>query len=197
MNEVTISNNKEEFSINWDKINQINEDIIAWITIRDTNINYPILKDNEELKYLKKSYDGTKNKNGSIFTINNNPFIDNVTTVYGHNMKNGTMFSELRNYLDEEFLYKHQKFNIYTKNQNYIATIFSCYTVNIYEEIDKLKNLNFNEELEYYKEKSKYQVKDIENIEKIIKLSTCSYINNYTYPTTERYFIIAKLEKIN
>ena len=43
---------------------------------------------------------------------------------------------------------------------------------------------------------SKYSVDDIGNIEKIIKLSTCSYINNHTRPTNQRYYIIAKLEKI-
>lgn len=193
---ITSDSMNETIYINWKKLKQINNDIIGWIEIKNTNINYPILKDNEELKYLKTSYNGTKNKNGSIFTINDNPFAENVTTIYGHNMKNGTMFSVLRNYLDEDFLNSHKQFNIYTENQNYIATIFSCYTTNIYEETNNLKNLSFNEEIKYYKAKSKYNI-DVEDIEKVVKLSTCSYINNQTNPTSERYFIIAKLEKTN
>lgn len=188
---------QEEFNIDWEKLETINVDIIGWIKIDNTNINYPILKDNDSLKYLNRSYDGKYNKNGSIFTLNNNPFIDDVTTIYGHNMKSGIMFSALGKYLDEDFFYQHSIFFIYTKNQNYKATIFSCYSTNVNTEENNLKNLEFNDEIKYYKRKSKIAVNNIDNIEKIIKLSTCSYINNHTTPTNQRYYIMAKLEKIN
>lgn len=187
---------QEEFNIDWEKLETINTDIIGWIKIDNTNINYPILKDNDSLKYLNRSYDGKNNKNGSIFTLNNNPFIDDVTTIYGHNMKSGIMFSNLGKYLDEDFFYEHSIFFIYTKNQNYKATIFSCYSTNVNTEENNLKNLEFNDEIKYYKRKSKIAVNNIDNIEKIIKLSTCSYMNNHTTPTNQRYYIVAKLEKI-
>lgn len=66
---ITSDSINETIYINWKKLKQINNDIIGWIEIKNTNINYPILKDNEELKYLKTSYDGTKNKNGSILRL--------------------------------------------------------------------------------------------------------------------------------
>ena len=195
-NVIIKENNEDETKINWDELESINKDIIGWIEIKNTNINYPILKDSDTLKYLKHSYNGEYNSNGSIFTLNNDPFQDKVTTIYGHNMKSGIMFSELGKYLNYDFFKEHSKFQIYTRDCNYQATVFSCYSTGVYNEENNLKQLNFDEEIEYYKKMSKYSVDDIGNIEKIIKLSTCSYINNHTRPTNQRYYIIAKLEKI-
>lgn len=188
---------KAEIKIDWEKLEDTNKDIIGWIRILDTNINYPILQDSNNLKYLKHSFDGKYNRNGSIFTLNNNPFNDNVTTVYGHNMKSRIMFSQLDQYMNEEFLNTHSIIEIYTREQNYKATVFSCYSINVNTEENNIKLLNFQEEIEYYKKMSKYSIQDIGEIKKIVKLSTCSYLNNHTTPTNQRYFIIAKLEKIN
>ena len=77
MENIIIENNEEEsIKIDWEKLRNTNKDIIGWIRIKDTNINYPILQDDESLKYLKHLYDGKYNENGSIFTINEKPFFD-------------------------------------------------------------------------------------------------------------------------
>lgn len=197
--EVIIEENNEEISVvDWQKLENINKDIIGWIKIDNTNIDYPILKDDDSLKYINRSYDGKYNKNGSIFTLNNTPFQDNVTIIYGHNMKSGIMFSELSKYMKKDFLYKHKYFTIYTKDHTYQATIFSCYSIGIEEEEKNIKLLNFEEEVEYYKKASVYSAEEnIGEIKKIVKLSTCSYLNNHTTPTDQRYYIVAKLEKID
>lgn len=196
-NVIVKEDNNNKIKIDWDKLEEINTDIIGWIKIENTKINYPILKDNDNLKYLKHSFDGSYNSNGSIFTLNDNPFQDSITVLYGHNMKSGLMFSELGNYMDKNFLDEHSKFEIYTKKQNYKATIFSCYSIGVNKEENNIKSLSFEEEIEYYKKASKYNIENINNIKKIIKLSTCSYLNNHTTPTDQRYYIIAKLEKID
>ena len=188
---------KEKSDIDWAKLEEINKDIIGWIQIRDTNINYPILKDNKNLKYLKHSFDGKYNNNGSIFTLDDNPFQDNKTIIHGHNMKNGIMFSELSKYMNKDFFYEHGNFYIYTKKQKYKATIFSCYSIGIEIEENNIKSLCFNDEIEYYKKSSTYSIKSIGKIEKIIKLSTCSYLNNNTTPTNQRYYVLAKLETVD
>ena len=197
--EVIIEENNEKISVvDWQKLENINKDIIGWIKIDNTNIDYPILKDDDSLKYLNRSYDGKYNKNGSIFTLNNNPFQDNVTIIYGHNMKSGIMFSELSKYMKKDFLYKHKYFTIYTKDHTYQATIFSCYSIGIDEEEKNIKLLNFEEEVDYYKKASLYSAEEnIGEIKKIVKLSTCSYLNNHTTPTDQRYYIVAKLEIID
>ncbi len=189
--------NTEKTIIDWDKLSNINTDIIGWIKINDTNIDYPILKDTDNLKYLKHSFGGKYNNNGSIFTLNNNPFQDYETVLYGHNMKSGIMFLELGKYMNKEFFDKHSSFEIYTKNQNYKATVFSCYSIGINKEENNIKLLDFEEQVEYYKKASKYSVDNVSEIKKIVKLSTCSYLNNHTTPTDQRYYIVAKLEKVN
>lgn len=193
---IEIDSKTEEPLIDWNYLKSVNDDIVGWIEIENTKINYPILKD-DNLKYLNHSFDRKYNSNGSIFTLNDNPFQDIETVVYGHNMKSGLMFSELGKYMNEKFLLEHPDFEIYTQSQNYKATIFSCYSTNVNTEENNIKHLNFEEEIEYYKKKSKYEIGNISEITKIVKLVTCSYLNNHTTPTSERYFIIAGLEEIS
>lgn len=184
--------------IDWNKLKQINQDIIGWIEIENTNINYPILKDNNNLYYLKHTFEGKYNRNGSIFTITDYPFEDSETIIYGHNMRNDIMFSELNKYLDISYLSRNSKFLIYTPLYNYQASIFSCYLISEKEEEDNIKNKDYLNRVKYYREMSNYKIEtNIEEIKKIVKLSTCSYIGNTTVPTNQRLYIIAKIEKID
>lgn len=191
-----VQNISEKINIDWEKLKNINNDIIGWIRIENTHINYPILKCDKELKYLNRSFDGKFNKNGSIFTLNTNPFIDKITTIYGHNMKSGLMFTDLSKYIKIDFFKEHSTFEIYTGFQNYRATVFSVYSITERIEESNIKDLTFDEEIQYYKAKSVHAVKNINDINKIVKLSTCSYLNNKSNPTTERYYIVANLEEI-
>lgn len=198
IDEVFIENPSEkENTIDWNYLKSINEDIIGWIEIEDTEINYPILKDNDNLYYLKHNYLKKYNSNGSIFTLDINPFNDSETLLYGHNMKNETMFSILGKYLDKEFLLSHQKIKIYTPNKNYEGCIFSAYSIGIGTEKNNISNLGFDEKIEYYKKSSQIKVDNVEITNKIVKLSTCSYINSRTRPTDQRYYIIATLYEMN
>lgn len=190
---IDINTEREETTIDWNNLKSINEDIIGWIEIEGTKINYPILQDNSNLYYLKHTYNKKYSSSGSIFTTNENPFNDEETIIYGHNMKNGSMFSSLGKYLDKDYLYSHQNFNIYTPNGDYIATIFSAYSIGFDVESNNIKQLGFNERIEYYKKASNHYVENIGIPEKIIKLSTCSYINSKTTPTDQRYYIIASI----
>lgn len=193
--EVVIETNPEtgETSIDWNNLKSINSDIIGWIEIEGTKINYPILQDNNNLYYLKHNYSKQYNSSGSIFTINENPFIDKETIIYGHNMKNGSMFSSLEKYLDKDYLYSHQNIKIYTPNGNYNGVIFSAYSIGFDVESNNIKHLEFDERIKYYQNASKYYIDNIDISEKIIKLSTCSYINAKTSPTDQRYYIIASI----
>lgn len=184
-----------ENHINWQYLNTVNKDIIGWIQIDGTKINYPILKDND-LYYLKHSYNNEINSNGSIFTNTERPFNNEETIIYGHNMRNGLMFSEIGNYMYKDFFETHKNIIIYTPTQNYVGEIFSIYSISINEEINNIKNLSFKDRVNYYKYKSEFYINDNNNINKIIKLSTCSYINAKESPTEQRYYLIAKLNQI-
>lgn len=190
---IEINPETDETTIDWNNLKSINNDIIGWIEIEDTKINYPILQDNSKLYYLRHSYNKQYNSSGSIFTTNESPFIDEETIIYGHNMKNGSMFSSLGKYLDKDYLYAHQNIKIYTPNGNYKGFIFSAYSIGFDVESNNIKQLDFNEKVKYYQNASKNYIKNIDTPERIIKLSTCSYINAKTSPTDQRYYIIASI----
>lgn len=193
---IQIDEETQEATIDWDYLKSVNTDIVGWIEIENTNINYPILKD-KNLYYLKHSFDKNYNNNGSIFTTNNSPFIDDETIIYGHNMKNGTMFSNLGKYLNKDFLDSHSKIKIYTPECNYEGTIFSVYSIGIETESNNIKSLSFDERINYYQKASKYNMKNNVEICRIVKLSTCSYINSRTRPTDQRYYILANIIPID
>lgn len=183
---------EEIIGIDWNYLKSVNKDIVAWIKIEGTNINYPILKD-KDVYYLNHSFDKKYNGNGSIFTTNIMPFDDLETILYGHNTKSGNMFSDLSNYWNRDFLDEHKKFKIYTPYCDYEASIFSVYSIGIETESNNIKSLNFNERVNYYKKASKYHIENNAEISKIVKLSTCSYINAKSRPTEQRYYIVANL----
>lgn len=189
---IEIKEETQKRSIDWEYLKSINKDIIAWIEIENTKIDYPILKD-KDVYYLKHTFDKKYNSNGSIFTTNSYPFEDKETIVYGHNMKNGGMFSDLGKYLNKDFLNSHFNFKIYTPTCNYEARIFSVYSIGVETESNNIKSLNFEDRIEYYKKASEYNIETDSNIKKIVKLSTCSYLNATTIPTDQRYYIVANL----
>lgn len=189
---IEIKEETQKRSIDWEYLKSINKDIIAWIEIDNTKIDYPILKD-KDVYYLKHTFDKKYNSNGSIFTTNSYPFEDKETIVYGHNMKNGSMFSDLGKYLNKDFLNSHFNFKIYTPTCNYEARIFSVYSIGVETESNNIKSLNFEDRIEYYKKASEYNIETDSNIKKIVKLSTCSYLNATTIPTDQRYYIVANL----
>ena len=189
---IEIKEETQKRSIDWEYLKSINKDIIAWIEIENTKIDYPILKD-KDVYYLKHTFDKKYNSNGSIFTTNSYPFEDKETIVYGHNMKNGSMFSDLGKYLNKDFLNSHFNFKIYTPTCNYEARIFSVYSIGVETESNNIKSLNFEDRIEYYKKASEYNIETDSNIKKIVKLSTCSYLNATTIPTDQRYYIVANL----
>ena len=195
LKEDIIQKDKQRETINWNKLQKINEDIIGWIKVKGTKIDYPILRDNGTY-YINHSYNKKYNSNGSIFILDKNLCTNQETVIYGHNRMNGIMFSELSKYMEEKFFYNHLEFYIYTPNGDYKATIFSAYSININKEKQNLKFLDYNGQIEYYKLKSKYKVNNIKNIDKIVKLSTCSYLNTNKRPTDARYYIVAAITKV-
>lgn len=189
------SKENETIIIDWKTLKDKNQDIIGWIKIDDTKIDYPILQD-KNLYYMNHTYERKYNKNGSIFTKTSNPFENEETIIYGHNMKNKIMLAGIENFMKEEFFYSHPSFMIYTKDCNYRANIFSIYSIAVDEESENIKELTFEDKIEYYKRQSKFQVEDVEKQKNILKLSTCSYINNKKTPTEQRYFLVSFLEKV-
>lgn len=83
-------------TIDFDELLSVNKDCIGWIYVPDTRINYPIVQSHDNIDYVKSTFSGNENKSGAIFSDCRivSPF-SQKTIIYGHNMKNGTMFHDL------------------------------------------------------------------------------------------------------
>ena len=106
--------------IDFVSLKAINPDIYAWIDIEDTNIHYPIVQSpTDDAYYLKRTIDGKRGYPGSIYTQmgNSKDFSDFNTVIYGHDMKDGTMFKHLHKFADAEFFRTHETIMVYTETE--------------------------------------------------------------------------------
>ena len=112
----------------------ISEDIYAWIYIPNTHVDYPIFQDPvDNTYYLTHNVDGSEGYPGCIYTENYNSkdFSDPHTVIYGHNMRDTTMFSDLHLYEDQAFFDNHRYVFIYTEDgQTLVYKIFAAYQTN-------------------------------------------------------------------
>lgn len=174
------------------ELKAINKDIVAWIEIPDTPISYPIVKGEDDVYYLTHTFNGTENSAGSIFmeTLNSPDFTDMHTILYGHNMKNGSMFGSLMEYESPSYLVAHPLIFIDTEEGSHAYKIFACYRVDadsdsytIGFKADEMY-VNF---LKKIKERSAYDTGvEVTMEDEIITLSTC------TNTGTNRYLVHAK-----
>lgn len=167
--------------IDFDKLLKQNKDIVGWIYCEDSIINYPIVQTDDNDFYLHKTIDKEYNFNGSIFVDchNQRDFQDANTIIYGHNMKNGTMFAELSEFADPSYYKKHPVMWLLTPTQNYQIVLFSGYETNatsdtytIFPELcPELKDY-----IDACVKQSDFKPKNIPTGKgKLVVLSTCSY----------------------
>lgn len=110
-----INNEHEsEINIDFDGLSVINDDIVGWIRSIDNVIDYAIVQGSDNEHYLTHMFDKSYNKAGAIFMdYSNDPdFSDENTIIYGHNMKDGSMFAYLLNYKDQTFYDQHPIMNL-------------------------------------------------------------------------------------
>lgn len=116
--------------IDFDALKSINKDIVGWLYIPDTSVDYPILIGDTDEEYLYKDMEGKWSQLGSIFSYSdtNRSLSDGVTFLFGHNMLEYQMFGELRRYEEEEFRGKHTKMYVYTENRTMEVAVYSIFT---------------------------------------------------------------------
>jgi len=188
--------------IDFDTLTAQYPDIYAWIRIPGTNVDYPIVQhESDNSYYLNHTIDGKKRIEGSIYTENYNDknFEDPNTVIYGHNMKNGSMFKTLHRYKDKQFLMENSELFIYQKDRVLRYKIFAAY---IYDSRHLMLSFDFDDVNIFREYLNNVLTKkdmssnintsvDVTAEDKIITLSTCN--NN----AKQRYLVQAVLLSID
>lgn len=187
---VTVEKNsegKEDFNINFNMLKKQNEDTVAWIKVNNTNVKYPVVKAKDNSFYLTHSFDKSNNSAGWIFADYKNKFddTDKNIVIYGHNRRDGSMFSSLKNALNPNWYNNDLNRNIllYTENGEYNYEIFSIYKI---ESEDYYIKTEFNDENDFedfLNTITKRSVQDfgvnVSKDDSILTLSTCANNNKY------------------
>lgn len=179
---ITENDNKIDFN----KLKEINNETIAYIKVNGTNISYPVVKTTNNDFYINHSFDKSENGAGWIFADYRNKFNESEKNlvIYGHNRRDGSMFSTLKNALNEEWYNNKDNLviSLITEAEGREYQIFSIYKI---EKEDYYTTIYFTD-----KEYEKF-IKDIKqrsikkfNIDvgledEILTLSTCDNNNNY------------------
>jgi len=173
-----------KLELDWTALADTNEHIYSWIYIPDTKVNYPVVQHPEEMDYyLDHNLDHSTGLPGCIYTqnINATDYSDNNTVIYGHNMKNGTMFKGLHQYTDRAFFKEHPYIYVYTPEKVLVYEVYGACEVSDTHLLFKYdfwsgEGLSiFLEDIEASRSMSNQVAEDFEMPDetKLITLSTC------------------------
>ncbi len=167
--------------IDFESLQKINPDVVGWLYCEGTPINYPVVQGEDNSYYLKHLFDGAYNANGCLFLDSrvSNDFSEAHSIIYGHHMKNGTMFSSLDGYKRQEYYEAHPDLLLITPGQAYLVNLFSGYVASVE---DHAWDVGFQDEIELEEWLSAAEERSCfesgispSTADRILTLSTCSY----------------------
>lgn len=175
--------NQPRYQVNFDELMALNSDTIGWIRFdpEPAIINYPIVQGKDNQEYLHKTFSANDNSLGTIFlNVENNPnFRDQNSIVYGHRMRDGSMFRHLQDYEDRAFWEANPYFYIYTPDGQEL--IYHIYSMGEVLDTSDTYLTEFNTEEEYQnflnmtKQVSLYDTGiEVTTSDTIVTLSTCT-----------------------
>lgn len=174
--------------VRYEVLKSINDDFVSWIYYEPLEISYPVVRGNDNDYYTGYTFEGEKNSSGAIFMdfLNKPDYSNYNTIIYGHNMRNGTMFGSLKTLLsDEEIVKGDPYFYVFTEDKAYMYEIFAVY---ITDASSHTYDLIEDEEgqqtyLEYVNKTATYRSeREVTASDRIVTLSTCHglHSNNRT-----------------
>ena len=183
------NNQNSERILKVQKLQEENSDIVGWLEIEGTSINYPVLQGTDNEYYMTHNYKKQKSKNGSIFLTKDYDWSISSSNLlmYGHNLNNGTMFQELLKYAKEEFYKEHPIIRFTTNKEDAEYEIISVFKSRVYYKTEKnvfryyffvnaKTEAEYNEFVQNAKKASLYDIdKTAKFGDQLITLSTCSY----------------------
>ena len=181
---VTEEDLPKEFTVDFDALDKMNPEVVGWIRFDEpSQINYPVVQGPDNDKYLNTTFEGKKNSAGALFmdVDNQADFSSENTFIYGHNMKNGSMFGQLRKYKTKSFCEENPYFYIYTPDGK-VAT-YQVFSVCIVKDISRsyVKQYSgtedFQDYVDYIRGISRYSVEvEVTGESQIVSLSTCTNV---------------------
>ena len=179
--------NGDEYTVDFNKLKEQNNETIAWLKVNNTNVEYPVVKGTNNSFYLNHSFDKSNNSAGWIFADYRNKFdnTDKNIIIYGHNMRDNSMFGSLKNILNSDWYDNEENTDItlYTENEKSIYKVFSIYKIETEDYYIKTEFSNDNEFEKFIETLKKRSIKDfnidVSKEDSILTLSTCANNNKY------------------
>lgn len=190
-----ISRNSDFIDVNSNDLKNINSDVIGWIQVKGTNINYPFVQASDNIYYLTHSFDKSYNEAGWVFLDyrNNSILTENKNTIlYAHNRLDKTMFGSLTEVLKDNWLKDKNNhiIKISTESENTLWKVFSVYRIATTSDYLKIKFNSGSQYLEFINkliERAVYNFNTpVQTTDNILTLSTC-------YNDAEKFVVHAKL----
>ena len=170
-----------EETLSFEELRRLNEEVFGWLTVYGTNIDYPLVQAEDNEKYVNTDASGEFSLSGALFLDyrNEKDFSDFNSIIYGHHMKNGSMFSGLTEYKKQEFYDSHSVALLLTPDKNYEIEFFAGYVASVQDKAWELafpSDPDFTEWLDKTKERSCFTSGITPAVtDRILTLSTCSY----------------------
>ena len=189
-------------TVDFDALRETGPDIIGWLTLPDTAINYPVTLTDDNEYYLHHLYDGTYNKTGCLFADyeNQEDFSDRNTIIYGHNMRDGSMFAALNEYDEQSYFDGHPQMYLVTPGGGYVVEIFTAFVAKPSESGSGTSpwRLSFKDDGAYTTWLSEMAGRSVietdvtaTSSDKVLTLSTC------TPGGASRFIVMGKLAAVN
>lgn len=162
------------------ELQAINPDVLGWLTIDDTHIDYPVVIGETDMEYVNKDVYGDFALSGSIFMDSDNArdLSDTYTLVYGHHMDNGAMFGDVVEFVNTDYFESHPSGTLYLPDATYTIEIFACVQVDAFDSMvyDPLAQEGDVSELLHYVDEIAVQSRyiGVQPTDKVIGLSTCA-----------------------
>ena len=180
------TNEEKKYKINFEELKQKNSDTVAWLKIENTNIEFPIVQANNNSYYLTHNFDKKYNVAGWIFADYKNKLdgTDRNIVVYGHNMRNNSMFGSLKDVITEEWYNNEENkyITFVTENEYQTYQVFSVYQIKTEDYYIKteFKSNEFTEFIDTITKRSKKDFGiNVSKEDTILTLSTCANNNKY------------------
>ena len=162
----TIESSPITIEVDFQKLLSINDDIVGWLYC-DGGLNYPVVQGKDNSYYLRRFYDKTYSYSGIPFLDcrHARDFSDKVNLIYGHNMRDGSMFSILEKYKNSEYMDNNREIQFLTPEKNYVLHVLACKVIKQSSDFYDLNDDCLDQFLS----------EDELNYDKYFILSTCSY----------------------